>query len=164
MEQKPRVFSMDDDITDEDIRMLQDDYTKPASHTPSPNEVEIEGPASLPRLTSGELDLRRADVNKPVFEDRRTGRMTKYPWNVWQDGKVHVAVKGHNFSQSRVQFVTMMHNRARGHDQFLATRLLNDTAVEFCFFKDKGARDHRRELWRAEEIAAQERYKNEAPE
>jgi hypothetical protein len=158
--------------TDEDIALLMGDSDQPANQPTSPthstNGERVIPPTSLTTSPTvwgiGEQDLRRPNVGQLVYEDRRTGRVTKYPWNVWQDGKVHVATKGYDFAQSRTQFVTMMHNRARGHDQYLATRLLNENAVEFCFFADKGARDVQRDRWRAEEAAANEKYSNEVPE
>jgi hypothetical protein len=153
-----------DDI-DEMIAILTDGNDQKGGSNPSPtNRAQNDRPVSPTRWGIEEQDLRRPDVGRPVYETKGTNRLTKYPWDVWMDGKPHVAVKGHNFNQSRAQFVTMMHNRARGHDLYLATRVINDNAVEFCFFKDVGARDYQRELWRAEEVALREKYKNEAPE
>lgn len=153
-----------DDITDEDLAFLMEGSSPTYPPTVPIGEEEALRPTSPPHWGTEEQDLRRPDVGRPVYQSKGSQRLTKYPWDVWMDGKPHVAVKGFNFSQSRTQFVTMMHNRARGHDMYLATRVVNDNAVEFCFFDDIGARDTLRDRWRQEEVEAREKYANEVPE
>jgi len=93
----------------------------------------------------------------------RSGRASKYPWDVWLDGRVHVATRGHDFDQPRSRFVVFLHNRANVLDRFVVTRYLSThsvEAVEFRFCRTKEDRDGQKELWRIEEEQYRNQYAN----
>lgn len=69
---------------------------------------------------------------------------TKYPWDKWTDGEIHIAVQGKDFTCSSRSFVTGVHVRAKLEGMQAETsteELRTGDRVTFLFKKQENSND-----------------------
>jgi len=67
-----------------------------------------------------------------------TVRKTKYPWDIWLDGKLHTAIHGKDFSSPLSTFQITLSNTARRKGLFIRTAVQSDRiSVVLQAFKTK---------------------------
>jgi hypothetical protein len=91
--------------------------------------------------------------NSPeVISSKEVGRnprsQTKYPWDLWMNGKVHVAMTGIDYKVSKPVFQTMLHNFARRNEIFVATMDLGPDGMRFQYVASQKVAQLTKMEWR----------------